>query len=407
MAKKATAAPTTAQDLLNKLVEKERSGVSTGLDDLLGDPRYSIPTGIGVLDVAMGGGFPTGRMVEVYGEESSGKSTLVTHAGVQCQKMGGLVVLVDHESGFNKSYAAELGLDIGSLLVVKTPALEATVEKLLVILKTQKENKREAWECKKCDKISFEGKECSECGNKRVTLCPEDHPSRCYPTLIIWDTIAAAPPQVELDGEKSIGAKARAIQSGCRRLRPALGEVDACLVFVNQEIAVIGDQYRKRTTPGGRAIRYYSTLRLELKAGAVLYEELPSDRKVGKYDKGVPIGMGCSITVIKNKVRRPRSHIALPIYFYKGYDDSESMLDMFIRGGVALKAGSWITMPVPLTQKIMEKVQGTGFTAGIEEDDKTTFLKFNGRKGYLEMIQAVPEVVPALRKHLKTVERYI
>ena len=294
---------------LNKELKEEVISAGTGYSS--GDIKDWIPTGIAPLDAKLGGGLPVGRIVEIYGPESQGKSTLMCHMFAECQKKGGIAVLIDSETSFEKNRAVKLGVDMDKLLIIEAETLErgfTIIHMVIDKLRTHKE---------------LDGK----------------------PILIAWDTIAGTPTDIEMenrsDPKKNQWAEGRApkpqiIKKGLNRLNKDLSRHSACLLIVNQVIDNISPYGERELTTGGRGLKHLASLRLRI--GKV------HDRKTGERK----IGIDVCILIKKSKICWPFQKTTVPLYFDSGYDSDLSILFAFdeAENGSPLRKGSggWYSM---------------------------------------------------------------
>lgn len=291
-------------------INKEQKGIAIrfGSEHLLSDIDVFISTGSRLLDAAMGGGVPSGRMIEVFGDESAGKSTVACHMLIECQKMGGVAVLIDTESTFYKLRAEAMGLNLNDLLVLEAETVEQGFERLDSLL----------------DKVPTKG--------------PEN-----MPIWIVWDTVSGSPTETEKEGDKfgeGIANRPRLVRLGLRRLAMELPRRNMSLIFVNQAQSTIGRFASKNDTNVGRGIKFHASIRMEVKAEGQFKETV---------EQGVPevAGTNCEIQIVKNKVTRPYANLRLPIYSDKGIDDWMSILAFLVNkevGGIQM-SGAWPKFP--------------------------------------------------------------
>ena len=256
-----------------------------------------IPSGSIILDEALGiGGYPKGRIIEMYGPESSGKTTLALHAIAEAQKMGGVAAFVDAEHALDPVYAKNLGVNIDELWVSQPdtgePALEIT--------------------------------------ENLVRSGAVD--------IIVVDSVAALTPEKEIEGDMGdsvMGMQARLMSQALRKLTAVIGKSNCIVVFINQIRMKIGVMFgNPETTTGGQALKFYSSVRLEIRRVETID---------GKGDEDA-IGNRVRVKVVKNKVAPPFRKCELDIYFGKGISASASLLDSAVKHGIIDKRGAWYTM---------------------------------------------------------------
>jgi recombination protein RecA len=257
-------------------------------------PVSVIPTGCLSLDAALGvGGFPRGRVVEVYGPESGGKTTMTLHVIAEAQKLGGTAAFIDAEHALDPIYARKLGVDVDNLLV------------------SQPDN----------------GEQALEIAQELIRSNAVD--------IVVVDSVAALVPKAELEGDMGdpqMGLQARLMSQALRKLTAIVSKSRTCLIFINQIREKIGVMFgNPETTTGGRALKFYASIRLDIRRIQAIKE---GDRVIGSRTRG---------KVVKNKVAAPFREAEFDIFYGEGISREGDLIDLGVEKGLLEKSGTWIS----------------------------------------------------------------
>ena len=303
---KPTIPPTTdttrARALDAALAEIEKSFGQGAIMRLGGDTLVKeircIPSGSLALDLALGGkGFPRGRVTEIFGPESSGKTTLALHVVANAQKEGGICAFVDAEHALDPAYARKLGVKLDDLLVSQPDTGEQALEIVDTLVRS--------------DAVD----------------------------VIVIDSVAALVPRAEIEGEMGdsfVGLQARLMSQAMRKLTGSIARSNGLVIFINQIREKIGVMFGSpETTTGGRALKFYASIRCDI-------------RRIGQIKEGEEVvGSRCKVTVVKNKIAPPFRKVEFDILFAQGISREGDLLDLGVENGVVLKSGTWLSFKHP------------------------------------------------------------
>ncbi len=286
----------TADKTLDQVLADIEKQFGKGSVMKLGDHEHKnidvVPSGSISLDIALGiGGYPKGRIIEIYGPESSGKTTFALHAIAEAQKQGGRAAFIDAEHALDPTYASKIGVNIDELLL------------------SQPDNGEQALEI--CEALVRSG----------------------AISVIVIDSVAALVPQAEIEGEMGdshVGLQARLMSQALRKLSPVINKTNTVCIFINQLREKVGVMFgNPEVTPGGRALKFYSSVRLEIRRS----EQIKEGTDV--------VGNKTNIKVVKNKMAPPFKSCSVDIMYGEGVSKTGELVDMAAEAGIIEKSGAW------------------------------------------------------------------